>query len=201
MTGSSTEKGRVGRGPDPRAERNRAAALAAAGDLLIEGGWAEVTHVSVAARSGVGRTTLYRHWPEPALLIQELLADLFQVEHGARTADLRRDLIGELNAFLDVLCNPKGERVLRVIIDQAPLDPRYAAVLESCSRKGTGMLREIIDEAKSRGEIVGKLDTDVAVDRLIGPLVFRRLVEGGTFGEGYVPELVDDFLKAHGSAG
>ncbi|MER5781913.1 TetR-like C-terminal domain-containing protein [Streptomyces mobaraensis] len=188
--------GRAGRGPDPRAERSRAAALAAASDLLIEGGWAQVTHVAVAARSGVGRTTLYRHWPEAAMLIQELLADIFSVNHSERTGDLRSDLRSEVGVIAEMLCNPKQERALRVIIDQAPLDPRYAEVLESCTRKGMSALREILAEGSARGELPESLDIDVAVDRLIGPLVFRRLAEGGDFTGGYVDELVDDFLRA-----
>ncbi|MBH5334967.1 TetR/AcrR family transcriptional regulator C-terminal ligand-binding domain-containing protein [Streptomyces pactum] len=191
-----TSGGGAGRGPDPRAERSRAAALAAASDLLIENGWAGVTHVSVAARSGVGRTTLYRHWPESAMLIQQLLAELFQVEPVVRTGELRADLVGELRAFLGMLHNPKAERALRVIIDQAPLDPRYAEVLASCSRKGTDGLRGIVDEAKERGELPPDLDTDVAIDQLLGPLVFRRLLSGAEFPDDYVPELVDSFLEA-----
>ncbi|MFH8368847.1 TetR-like C-terminal domain-containing protein [Streptomyces sp. NPDC018031] len=186
----------TGRGPDPRAERSRAAALAAASDLLIESGWAGVTHVSVAARSGVGRTTLYRHWPESAMLIQQLLADLFQVEPVERTGELRADLIGELRQFLGLLHNPQSERALRVIIDQAPLDPRYAEVLGACSRKGTDGLREIVDGAKARGELPADLDTDVAIDHLLGPLVFRRLISGTAFEDRYVPDLVDGFLAA-----
>ncbi|MFC0598351.1 TetR/AcrR family transcriptional regulator [Streptomyces palmae] len=187
--------GTAGRGLDPRAERSRAAALAAASDLLIENGWAGVTHASVAARSGVGRTTLYRHWPEAAMLIQQLLAELFQVEPVERTGELRADLIGELRSFLRVLHNPKSERALRVIIDQAPLDPRYAEVLSACSCKGTDGLREIVDEAKARGGLPKELDTDVAIDHLLGPLVFRRLISGQEFPDQYVPELVDSFLE------
>ncbi|WFB09458.1 TetR/AcrR family transcriptional regulator C-terminal ligand-binding domain-containing protein [Streptomyces sp. LX-29] len=197
VKGGTKETRAAGRALDPRAERSRAAALAAASDLLIEHGWSGVTHVSVASRSGVGRTTLYRHWPESAMLIQELLAELFEVERPVRTDDLREDLIRELQAFLAVLLNPKSERALRVIIDQAPLDPRYAEVLASCSRKGTDGLRAIVDDAKAAGGLSGGLDTDVAIDLLLGPLTFRRLISGHGFAERYVPDLVDGFLAAH----
>ncbi|KUJ69253.1 hypothetical protein ACZ90_12990 [Streptomyces albus subsp. albus] len=197
VTGGIKETGAARRGLDPRAERSRAAALAAATDLLIESGWAGVTHVSVAARSGVGRTTLYRHWPESALLIQELLADLFQVERPVRTGELREDLLRELGVFLAVLHDPKAERALRVIIDQAPLDPRYAEVLASCGRRGTEGLRETLETARGRGELPARLDTDRAIDALLGPLVFRRLISGNSFDERYLAGLVDTFLAAH----
>lgn len=184
---------------DPRAERSRKAALAAAQELLLESGWSTVTHASVAARSGVGRTTLYRHWPESSLLVQELLADIFNVDHPDRTGELRADLTRELEAFVAVLLNPKADRALRVIIDQAPLDPGYAQVLASCSRKGSEALLEILDDAKKEKTVSESLSVDVALDLLLGPLVFRSLVSGLPFGESYVPDLVDNFLETYGT--
>ncbi|MFE7278597.1 TetR family transcriptional regulator [Streptomyces sp. NPDC057623] len=44
----------------PRARRSREAALAAAIELLVEGGPELVTHAAVAERAGVGRATVYR---------------------------------------------------------------------------------------------------------------------------------------------
>ena len=51
------------RDPDPRLERTRRAVLEAALDLLTEHGYGEVTIEAVAARSGVAKSTIYRHWP------------------------------------------------------------------------------------------------------------------------------------------
>src|ERR671934_2975923 len=68
------------RGPDPRVLRSRQAALSAVQEILAEHGWTGVTHVAVAARSGVGRTTLYRHWPDVrALLFDAIVQQINQV--------------------------------------------------------------------------------------------------------------------------
>ncbi|HYA68777.1 MAG TPA: helix-turn-helix domain-containing protein, partial [Acidimicrobiales bacterium] len=55
-------------------ERTRQAVLAAASAILEEQGWEAVTHVAVSERSGVGRTTLYRHWPDATALLIEVIA-------------------------------------------------------------------------------------------------------------------------------
>ncbi|MBB5936965.1 TetR-like C-terminal domain-containing protein [Streptomyces zagrosensis] len=185
------------RGPDPRAERSRAAALTAAQQLLIEDGWAAVTHVAVAARSGVGRTTLYRHWPESAMLIRDVLARSFQADHSAPTGDLRTDLISELLALRAMLLDSVAERALRVMIERATADRASAIILEDCHRKGTELLREIVEAAKVRGELPGDLKADVAIDKLAGPMLFRRLFFNGTFDDGYVADLVDRFLDSY----
>ena len=47
---------------DPRVSRTRAAVLRAATDLLVEGGPYAVTIDAIVARSGVAKSTIYRHW-------------------------------------------------------------------------------------------------------------------------------------------
>src|SRR5258707_15561256 len=47
----------------PRSEPRRAAILAAAGDLMLEGGLKAATIEAIAARAGVGKATIYKWWP------------------------------------------------------------------------------------------------------------------------------------------
>jgi len=65
------------RAPDtanPRVRRTRDRILAAARDLLSEAGPGGLTYSLLAARAGVTRQTLYRHWPaRPALLVALIL--------------------------------------------------------------------------------------------------------------------------------
>jgi TetR/AcrR family transcriptional regulator, regulator of autoinduction and epiphytic fitness len=46
---------------DPRVERSRTAVLDAAAGLLLEGGVPALTVEAVVERSGVARSTIYRH--------------------------------------------------------------------------------------------------------------------------------------------
>ena len=48
---------------DPRIERTRQVVLDAALALVAESGYGAVTIEAVAARSGVAKSTIYRHWP------------------------------------------------------------------------------------------------------------------------------------------
>src|ERR1700732_1694390 len=54
---------------DPRIERSRQVILQAALDELGEAGYGAFTIESVAARAGVGKSTIYRHWPDKLALI------------------------------------------------------------------------------------------------------------------------------------
>ncbi len=48
---------------DPRVRRTRAAVVDTAVSLLVEGGVGAVTIEAIVRRSGVARSTIYRHWP------------------------------------------------------------------------------------------------------------------------------------------
>ena len=60
----------------PRSERAARAIIDATIDLLAEeGGVAGVSIEAVAARAGVGKTTIYRRWPNKEALIIDALAE------------------------------------------------------------------------------------------------------------------------------
>jgi AcrR family transcriptional regulator len=182
---------------DPRAARSRAAALAAARDLLVEQGWPGITHVAVAERSGIGRTTLYRHWPDTPSLIRDTLGHHIAVAHTEPTGDLRADLIRELEAGRAMLHEPTTDRAIRLVVERSAVDPAYAEMKDALFQAGTRVLREIVCAARARGDLPAGLDPDLAVDQLFGPLFFRRLLANQPVPDGYVPEIVDAFVRGH----
>jgi TetR/AcrR family transcriptional regulator, regulator of autoinduction and epiphytic fitness len=61
---------------DPRVERSRRVILQAVLDELGEAGYGALTIEAVAARAGVGKSTIYRHWPGKLELVEEALRTL-----------------------------------------------------------------------------------------------------------------------------
>ncbi|MFC8380803.1 TetR/AcrR family transcriptional regulator [Nocardia sp. NPDC057272] len=187
------------RPPDPRTVRSRDAALASARELLIEQGLAGLTHGAVAARSGISRATLYRLWPEPTDLVRATLTRHITLAQPEPTGDLRADLLTELTATHAMLHEPATEQGMRVMIERAAVDPRFAEVKEALYRSGTRAARTTLTEAVARGDLPADLDVDLALDQLHGPLFFRRLVANRTFDLDYVRDVLDDFLRTHSS--
>jgi AcrR family transcriptional regulator len=183
------------RGPDPRVVRSRQAALSAVQELLAEEGWTGVTHVAVAARSGVGRTTLYRHWPDLASLIHDAIVQRIGQVRTARTEDLRADLISELNGLRRLLHDPASERTMRAVLERAPFDPAFASLKESFYRSGSAGFRAILESATTRGELQPDTDISLAIDQLAGPLMYRRLFAGLDIEEKYAEAIVDSVLR------
>src|SRR5919106_1913946 len=83
----------------PRSEEARRKAIAAATDLIVERGVANLSIEEVAARSGVAKTTIYRHWPERASLIIDTARATFEHVVTPDTGTLR----GDLEAYFDTV--------------------------------------------------------------------------------------------------
>ena len=81
--------------PDPRVERSRQAILEATLQLLArDGDVGSLTVEAVAARSGVAKTTIYRHWPtKQALVVDAVRVVCFPEAATPNTGDLRADLV------------------------------------------------------------------------------------------------------------
>jgi len=69
---------------DPRIERSRQVILQAVLDELGEAGYGALAIESVARRAGVGKATIYRHWPDKIALI----ADAFKLLQQQRDPEL-----------------------------------------------------------------------------------------------------------------
>lgn len=181
---------------DPRLDRSRSAILSAAVDLLAEGGVRQVTIEAVTARSGVARSTLYRHFANST----DLLAAAF------------RELIPPLRA-------PEGgsprERLLRLVLAQAEQIDRAPALgglvwMAAVGLSGSpddaerGRLSALRDhvvntyrrpfEAVLADLVRGEDQVDFAAARLVGPLLFNALVTRRPNDTAFCTRLVDDFL-------
>lgn len=107
-------------------------ALDAAHASILEIGTERTTMVEVARRSGVGRTTLYRHWPD----ITALSADLLTRELTAAITRGDPSLTNPATALdVDTLADQ-----LCAIADQIRIDP----LLDAMRRHAAGVLGEYI---------------------------------------------------------
>ena len=121
--------------PAPRRGRPRSVAanraiLYAAREELVEHGFTRFRLEHVAARAGVGKSTLYRRWPSKEALAQELLAELAAPhiavdDIGDTGAELRLCVAHALRAVRDT---PFGQ-VIRTLLSQGMISahPMFGA--------------------------------------------------------------------------
>lgn len=177
--------------------RSEDAILRATVDLLAEEGFAGVTVDAVAARAGVGKATIYRHWGSRATLVHDAAQCLHTPEEPPDTGDLRADLEAMLGNLAGFLASPETGRVLTSLLDAAERDPELAALREEHARQKRAIFRHAFERAVARGEIADDLDLEAVVDLAAGPLFYRRLMRAPIQPQD-LPTHVDLVLRAIG---
>lgn len=181
----------------PAPQDTRTAILEAARRILFDEGWEALTHQHVAEVAGVGRATVYRHWPQPISLLQDACAAEILTIHTEPTGDLRHDLVAALEAMRREMVDRRAGRVLIALADRSPWEPDIRAVKRRFVRDGLSGLRRILQTAMRDGQLPGDLDLDWAVAALVGPMVYRYLILEQPISKAAVAGNVDDFLGRH----
>ncbi len=174
---------------DPRVRRTKRDVVRAAAEILVESGWAAVTHAAVADRAGYSKATLYNHWPDSTDLGRAAFLEACPAQAYTPTGDLRTDLIGDLHAFGTVLADDHLGRVLAALAERAPQDPVIAELLHGFVTDGSSQLVRILTD---HGHDAA--DAETVRDLLAGAVVFRVVLRRLPPSPDFVESVVDHAL-------
>ncbi|MEV5843534.1 TetR/AcrR family transcriptional regulator [Streptomyces sp. NPDC051985] len=181
---------------DPRARRSREAALAAATELLVEGGPERVTHAAVAERAGVGRATVYRHWPDVQSLLLDALATDARPLLRLGDGSVREQFVAHLQREIEWLNHSVSASVIATVIERAERDERVRRIREGMFGRADEQLEALLAAAVQRGELSSGVEEDARelVARILGPLLFQRFMLGMRLDDDMVTRTVDAAL-------
>ena len=180
---------------DPRIERSRQVILAAALDELGAVGYGGFAIESVAARAGVGKSTIYRHWPDKLALIAAAFEQLHETGGPDLSAGSARDKLARILAHVAAVAtaSPFG-KCLPAMIDAAERDPalrRFHHRFQAAVRQPTIAL---IAAAIADGDFPRHLDAERAAEALLGAIFFRRLMTERPFAPDEVGALLETVI-------
>ena len=185
---------------DSRVQRTRARVIEAAAALIDEGGPAAVTYSALAERSGVGRATIYRHWPELPMLWAELRGEMVGRLQAELVGDLAADLRIVMARMVGVLRTQGGGTSLITLLERARWDPETRVQVVAAERHNP--VRLALMAAIARGELRADADLDRMSALLLGPLLYRALMTGQDVDEAYALDIAEAFLAGlHREAG
>jgi len=180
-----------GRPRDPQVDR---AVLAAALELLAEEGYKRLTMEGVAARAGVGKTSLYRRWNTKDALIIDALAKPAVQPAFAPVGELREDMSAYLRALVGYrrMHSRAISAVSSEVVSNSALGEAFRArVMTPILRD----LRALIQAAVDRGQL--PVDTDVVLLASLAPALLHEqlLLTGVLPDEAFVDRVVGQFFS------
>ncbi len=180
---------------DPRVSLSRRKVRRAALDELAAAGYGGFTVESVAARAGVGRSTVYRHWPDKLSLIADALETLNeQPAPGGDAPDARARVEMLLGHLAEVLTASPFGTCVPALVHAAEQDPSVGEFLHRYSARRRQGLTDVIAAGVASGEFPAAVDADRAATALSGAVFYRRLMTADPVTPAEVPALVDTVL-------
>ena len=161
---------------DPRVARSRAAVLQATLELLGEVGHVGTSIEAIAERSGVAKTTIYRHWPSRAVLLFDAFHGSVEHVEFVPTGDVRADLIEVAQGLAAKLRDPRSSRIMVALLDAAEADPELAELSTRFTAERRAVVKAILDAGVASGELDPDLDTELGTVLLGGPLFYLRMM-------------------------
>jgi AcrR family transcriptional regulator len=183
------------REPDPRIERTRRVVLDAALGLLIERGYGELTIEAVAEKSGVAKSTIYRHWPSRVELINDAFLELKPALPVPTEGDVRQRVVAMLEDLAQNVAASRWSACLPTLIDAAERDPVARELNTRLASAGRQSLAAVLTEGVATGELPADLDADLIAEALAGPIILRRLMTDDPLPPEQVRHLVDQVLR------
>mgnify|MGYP001413984245 CR=1 FL=1 len=185
---------------DPRIERSRQVIRQAAVDELGAAGYGAFTIESVAARAGVAKSTIYRHWPDKLALI----ADTFETFHEHAVPDIRgaspRERVELLVRHVaQIVADSPFSACIPALIEGAERDRRVREFHHRYSAVRRQSLIDVIAEGVAAGEFSPDADPALAAQALLGAIFYGRLMAGRPFEPRRTRDLVAMVLPGPGA--
>lgn len=180
----------------PRSESSRRAILEATRRLLTQMSVQKISIEAIAKKAGVGKTTIYRWWSNKAAVVMEAV---FSQPAFHNIIPTPHNAVEGVSAQIDKLCRQlhgKNGRLVAEIIGEAQPDPEaLKTLISSFLQERYNKLNSYIEGGKKTGEFDPNIDTDSAIDVVLGPIFFR-LMSGQELDDDFVSDMTAMLIKA-----
>jgi AcrR family transcriptional regulator len=177
-----------------RVERSKQLVLASTVELLSETGLAGISVDDVAKRSGVAKTTIYRHWPSGSALFLDACKRLGSKPVLPETGDLRTDLVTLVRQMAMSLENSGWAVAVPSIIDRAQRDPDVARLHLDVHAQFMAALQELITRAQESRQLSRAYSSSELISQIAGPLFYRRWFSREPLEPNFLDGVVERFL-------
>ena len=172
----------------PRSEQARQRTIDATVELLLDAGVDGLSVEEITKRSGVAKSTIYRHFGSREALLAEAVRSCIIEPVTPDSGSLADDLTALFEAYDTSEETRRLNELFPLLLDAARRDPALRAVKDELLAERQRPIRTVLKLAQARGEVDPDLDLDLAVAMVIGPFTYRRMVQDA--------EITDEFIAA-----
>ncbi len=180
----------------PRSEESKQAILDACNKILLHMPVREVSIEAIAKKAGVGKTTIYRWWPNKVAVILEAISGPMGVLPASVSGGSARDLmVRQMERFSRLLRGRGGKVIVEVFAEVQGDKELLGLFYDSFMLQHEEILANIIAQGKESGEFRKDLDIPLAVDMIYGSVFYRLMSNTETLDQNFTDKLVMESLR------
>lgn len=164
--------------------------------LILDVGVSGFTIDELARRSGVAKTTIYRHFPSRNELLIAALDGQIPVPDTPDTGTLRGDLIEFLTSLLPIFEDDAIRMVSLDILALSARQPEITRHLQAMASGRSAPLDAMLARGRRRGEVRPDLDPRFLLELIEGPMFLRSIMRPDQIGDFDIESHVDGVLRA-----
>ncbi len=170
---AETATARKGR---PRSEKSRKAILNATNKLLLQSSVQELSIEAIAKKAKVGKTTIYRWWPNKTAVVMDALASQPGMQTPLPTASSHTEaIVMQLEKLVRLLDSHNGQTIAQ-LFSEAQADEKSQQIFnDNLLEPLMDAIKYSLQEGRKTGEFREDIDDALAVDMLCGPIFFRLM--------------------------
>jgi AcrR family transcriptional regulator len=192
----------------PRSAQAHKAIIDATLELLAEEGFQGLSIEAVAARAGVGKTTIYRRWSSKEELVMEAIRHVQIDVPVMDTGNFRNDLAALLKTvYQGFMAHPYpflGKLVLEFIGEYQTNPEIFQDALTQLIFPRFQRFFHMVEQAQAREEIRGDIDPELVLDLVAGSLYFRWIMRNlmptsSTSPVNWIEQVIDAIMQGIGT--
>lgn len=160
----------------PRSEESRQSILEAANKLLLQASVREISIEAVAKKAGVGKTTIYRWWPNKvALILDAVLGPVQQSPVSVTGSSARESFLHQVERFGKIMKGRTGKALAELFAEAQGNKDLLEIFYTGFMLQHEEILANIITQGIGSGEFSQQTDIAVVVDSVYGAVFYRLM--------------------------
>ena len=180
----------------PRSEQARQSITDATNKLLLHMSVRDISIEAIAKKAGVGKTTIYRWWPNKVAIILEAISGPMSVLPAPVSGEDAKDLLVRQIERFGRLSRGRGGKVIAEVFAEAQGNAETLNLFyQNFMLQHEEIMANIIEQGKQSGQFRQDVDTALAVDAVYGSIFYRLMSNTATMEQSFIDGLVMETLR------
>jgi AcrR family transcriptional regulator len=179
----------------PLSETARDSMISSAREVIATAGVHSCTVDEIARRTGIAKTTIYRHFGGMDALVLAAVDGMVKATDVPNTGSLFGDLRVIVVRYLKIARSPANRELFGWMLTRSMQDQEFAAMFRPVRIQPHGPTVIALQRAMARGEVDPTLDVHLAIHLIQGPFMSKRTVENEELTQHEIDTLLGQIVR------